>query len=179
MTSQDVKCGECKKSLPKHLRIIRCDKCEQFFHVKCCGITQKIFNSIKSSNSIWHCKHCELPIDVNCHLNAACITDNNSNSNNVKNSIKTVECGSCCKKLPNHLQIIHCGTCKNIFHVKCSGITQKAFRSIKDSNNEWHCKSCEKKPNVDKKPCKKVIAVKIFLNIYNALTVILVNNSFM
>ena len=58
-TTLGTNCGECKTFLPVRIRIIRCDTCKQFFHVKCCGINHKTYNYIKESNGTWHCnKNC-------------------------------------------------------------------------------------------------------------------------
>ena len=107
MSSLDVKCGECNKSLPKHLRIINCDTCKQFFHVKCCGVYEphKTFKSVKSSNTQWNCKVCE--------------DKSNLIYNKVKSPRKKAKCGNCRKNIHEHLQTINCDTCKKFFHVKC------------------------------------------------------------
>ena len=57
MSSPENNCGQCNKHIPLNIRIIKCGKCNQFFHVKCCGINHKTFNTIKSGE--WNCKNCE------------------------------------------------------------------------------------------------------------------------
>ena len=53
----DYACGECDKTIPIRNRIIKCDLCKIFFHVKCCGINYKTFCSIQESNNdTWLCK---------------------------------------------------------------------------------------------------------------------------
>ena len=70
MTSIKVECGQCKKSLPKNLQVISCNVCKSFYHVKCCGITQKNYASLKSENIQWHCKKCEYArIELDCLSN--------------------------------------------------------------------------------------------------------------
>ena len=59
MQSPEIKCGQCDKLLPKHLRVVNCDICKHFFHVKCSGISHKEYKSIKTSNTHWNCKICE------------------------------------------------------------------------------------------------------------------------
>ena len=54
MPSPQNNCGQCNKHIPLNIRIIKCNK---FFHVKCCGIIHKTFNTIKSGE--WNCKNCE------------------------------------------------------------------------------------------------------------------------
>ena len=41
----NVKCGYCRKNISEHLRIINCDNCRKYFHVKCCGTTHKCLSS--------------------------------------------------------------------------------------------------------------------------------------
>ena len=54
MSSPQNNCGQCNKHIPLNIRIIKCGKCNQFFHVKCCGINHKTLNTIKSGE--WNCK---------------------------------------------------------------------------------------------------------------------------
>ncbi len=116
-------CGSCWKQIPNHLKIINCDKCKLFFHVKCCGLTQKLFKSIKRSNKQWFCNACELT------NNNAC--DRSNDSNKVKSPCKKVKCGGCSKNIPLHLQKIIYNTCKKFYHVKCSGHLQGFFLTLK------------------------------------------------
>ena len=121
MSTIETECGICNKSIPRHIRIIKCDICERFFHVKCCKVMHNEFKSIKGSNSEWHCKHCE---HINTSLDVPSYTNKNIiNSNNAANNSN--ECGGCNKKIPNHLKNIKCDKCKIFFHVKCCGITKK------------------------------------------------------
>ena len=57
MQAKETECEECKKYITLRIRIINCDLCKHFFHVKCCGLNHKIYNSIKATNT-WLCKHC-------------------------------------------------------------------------------------------------------------------------
>ena len=124
-----------------------CNMCKQFFHVKCCGTTHKEFNSIKSSNSHWHCKVCEKNVSNNSNLlNVLCHTGNlgktSKSDNQVKNSGKKKKCGNCRKNMPEHLQIINCGTCNNYFHVKCSGTSKQKFIDLQSCGESWDCTKC-------------------------------------
>ena len=132
-SSHFIECGECKKSLPKHLRIIICDS-EEFFHVKCCGITRKTFKSIKSSNTQWDCKDCKAKVLNNNLLYT-------TNSKNISEH-KRAKCGYCHKNIPEYLQKMNCDTCKTFFYVKCSGTTTQGFLGIKSRNESWGCTKC-------------------------------------
>ena len=147
MTSIVIKCGQCNKLLPKHLRVVNCDTCKRYYHVKCCGVTHKVFNSIKSSNSQWHCQTCLTSVlNINSPLNVTCDTENNANvpNSNKKSKVsrKKEKCGHCCKNMPEHIKVINCDTCNKFFHVKCCGITQRNFRDLKSRNESWYCTKC-------------------------------------
>ena len=44
--------------MPKRIRIITCFNCRQYYHVKCTGVTHKIFNDIKKKGNDWTCEKC-------------------------------------------------------------------------------------------------------------------------
>ena len=58
------KCGKCQKHMREHLKIINCDTCGKYFHVKCSGTSKKVFLNLKGLNESWLCLNClsnELP----------------------------------------------------------------------------------------------------------------------
>ena len=58
MQTSEINCGKCNKFIPVRIRIIKCDTCEHFFHVKCCDVNHRTYNSVKQSNNDWHCERC-------------------------------------------------------------------------------------------------------------------------
>ena len=44
--------------MPENLRVIKCDSCTNFFHVKCAGTTKQSFLKLKSNNEKWICFKC-------------------------------------------------------------------------------------------------------------------------
>ena len=55
-------CGECGHTLRKNLKkFLKCQVCELTFHVRCTGIEDKDFLTIKNSQSLWSCSKCTLP----------------------------------------------------------------------------------------------------------------------
>ena len=81
MTSTVINCGKCNKPLPNYLRVVNCDTCKKFYHVKCCRITHKTFNTIKRSNDRWHCETCLILVsNTNTQLNATCPTEDDGNA---------------------------------------------------------------------------------------------------
>ena len=51
-------CRQCNKLIRSDIRIIKCDTCDYYFHVKCCAINHKTFNAIKCTGGDWICKKC-------------------------------------------------------------------------------------------------------------------------
>ena len=147
----DNNCGKCKKELPLRIRIIKCDSCKTFFHVKCCGINHKIYKSIKQRGDTWHCKAC-----TNSGCNVEIISPDNVDDNgnianpnaiNIQNATikKKSKCGKCQKNMPPHLQVINCITCRKYFHVKCSGTSKQSFLKLNSNGDFWTCYNCVSK----------------------------------
>ena len=127
--------SKCNKNIPLHLRKIKCDSCNSFFHVKCCGVNYKSFNSLKEANHVWHCKNC---VQVNTVVNN---TETPESSKSTKNK-KKCKCGKCLKVIRDHLKLINCDTCLKYYHVKCSGTTTNKFLEVKGKNEKWACFNC-------------------------------------
>ena len=109
---------------PLRTRIINCDLCKHLFHVKCCGVNHKIYNSIKATNT-WLCKHC-------VRINSAATEKDELNSIEKKSkSQKKCKCGKCKKNLSLQLRVINCDACNNFFHPKCSDMNRKSFLDLK------------------------------------------------
>ena len=52
------KCGKCRKNMPGHLKVINCDVCENYYHVKCSGTSKKSFLEQKRLCRTWICSRC-------------------------------------------------------------------------------------------------------------------------
>ena len=125
----EFNCGKCNKLIPKHIRIIKCDSCKKFLHVKCCGVNHKTFNSLKQLNNVWNCDKC-----VKHTLNTADIsTESDVTECKPSNSISTTKfkkkskCGKCLKIMREDHKCIRCDACTKYFHVKCSGTSKNDF----------------------------------------------------
>ena len=44
--------------MPENIRVINCDACNKFFHVKCCKTSQKTFRDLRIRNESWCCMKC-------------------------------------------------------------------------------------------------------------------------
>ena len=97
MTSTNINCGKCKKLLPKNLRVVNCDTCKRFYHVKCCGVTHKEFNLLRSSNSQWHCQACTtsaLSSSLNAKSNTEEYVKDSHPDKNQKNPVGRLNVGT-------------------------------------------------------------------------------------
>ena len=109
--------------MPKHLRVIYCSGCNQYFHVKCCNINRKRFNSLLLANKSWNCKNCS---DNNGNLNSSLhdyisnLDGNEVSENHVPE--KNRKCGKCLKVIARNLNPICCNLFLKSFHIKCMGL---------------------------------------------------------
>ena len=141
--ANEFNCGNCNKLIPIRMRII---KCQIFFHVKCCGINHKTFNSIKQLNNDWNCDKCVKLIPnsdkiLTCkHVTGCKLTISNTISNT--NSKRKGKCGKCLKIMRDDVKCIGCDVCTKYFHLKCSGSSKNNFLRIKNFNEKWNCSKC-------------------------------------
>ena len=47
-----------QKNMPINLRIINCDTCKIYFHVKCSGTSKELFLQLENDNGKWICFNC-------------------------------------------------------------------------------------------------------------------------
>ena len=117
MPTSKNNCGQCNKLIRSDIRIIKCDTCDNYFQVKCCGINHKTFNAFKCTGGDWICKKCVHTNDNEVRNTSAVIT----------NPELTCKCGKCKKNIPPHLRDIICDFCKTYYHVQCLGISKATF----------------------------------------------------
>ena len=120
-----IACGSCKLNIPRHLQVICCGSCKEFFHVKCCDIKHKDFRDISNKGEIWNCFHCR------------------PKTNDVRK-----KCGQCCKKIAFsiayviHITRIQCCECYTFFHSSCS-IPYSKYQE----RNVWTSENCIRASN--------------------------------
>ena len=56
MPTSNNNCGQCNKLIRSDIRIIKCDTCDYYFHVKCCGINHKTFKPSDAREEIGFAK---------------------------------------------------------------------------------------------------------------------------
>ena len=132
MSTSETNCGECKKFIPARIRVIKCDTCEQFFH-----INHRTYNSIKQSNNDWHCKKCASNVSNTDKLSAVNAVRVETSVSLRKRTTKKIKCSKCKKNMPIYLRVINCDTCKKYFHVKCPCTNKKYFLDLKLKNENW------------------------------------------
>ena len=55
------KCDLCSKTVKSNQRGIQCDKCDRWYHAKCCEVSKELYNVLANSPCIWLCPRCTLP----------------------------------------------------------------------------------------------------------------------
>ena len=51
-------CVVCQKPCKSNQRAIACDDCDQWFHAKCMGISDKSYQQLGNKSSSWYCTNC-------------------------------------------------------------------------------------------------------------------------
>ena len=91
------------------LASIACDWCDKFYHLKCTGLTQSQFEIYSVDKSFtWFCNRCDLKKCNKCDI------------------------------LTRHSVPIKCANCEKYYHLKCAGLSQKAYIPTVP----WHCYQC-------------------------------------
>ena len=85
MCNNEGNCGYCFKSIPKKLRIIECNNCKIFFHIRCSDINKKEYLRLKDNGDDWICDSCRPPI---------------------KNQEKKIKCSDCKKTIGKNRTLI-------------------------------------------------------------------------
>ena len=112
MSTSETNCGECNNFICARIKVIKCDTCKQFFHVKYCEINHRTYNSIKQSNNDWQCKKCASNVSNTHKLSGVdAITVEASGISRKKTT----------KQMATHLRVINCDTCKKVFSCKMFG----------------------------------------------------------
>ena len=108
-----VLCGKCNNNIPKNLRIIKCNSCVKFYHVKCCDINHSGYNSLIQKGQVWLCHNCK-------------ITKNTSSSKKTKKE----KCNHCKKLFFSNSKPVNCNVCNLSFHLKCVDISNYSTRQV-------------------------------------------------
>ena len=100
MNDSKLLCGKCNVNIPKNLRVIKCNSCNKYFHVKCCNVNHNSYNKLIQNNMFWDCNDCK-----STHFN--------------KNFDVSKKCRKCKRHFDCKSKIICCNVCNHSFHFKC------------------------------------------------------------
>ena len=122
---------------------IKCDLCNQFFHVKCCSIKSlKQFRDLKEKNIDWFCQACDEEIFPFSTLMDSEFKTLFSLFDPPILPNKKTKCGYCSKKRfynKNGIwRFAHCSTCNSFSHLGCENLTIGDFPLPPD----WKCTKC-------------------------------------
>jgi hypothetical protein len=54
-------CGQCGKSVRSNQRVIQCEECQYWQHMKCIDLPLKEYDRLSNASESWYCKPCMLP----------------------------------------------------------------------------------------------------------------------
>ena len=129
--TQNHPCAICMGFCSENTNCIRCSICVNWFHQKCCKLSTKAFNNLKSNsetnfidNSTYICKFCSKPKPCNkCKVEFT--------PSNISHSLYCVTC-----------KVRLCDNCNNTF-------SSDQLKLFKDTENPFYCSFCN-----DLYPCK-------------------------
>ena len=54
-------CGVCNKPVKINQKGVQCDKCDQWYHTKCCSMSDETYNTVANTSYVWLCVNCDQP----------------------------------------------------------------------------------------------------------------------
>ena len=162
-TEQNPKypCGICTKNVSQKHRAIQCDPCNFWNHIKCDQIDIKTYEELIKSNNAekYYCKICKeekfaslkTPEDENRIKTSTETNVSNhqitSSSNIDELNLETQDhhCRICSKKVGLKHKAVQCDLCEHWNHIKCDGIDNKTYETLKESSDsdKYFCKLCK------------------------------------
>ena len=79
-------CGSCSKPVKANQKGICCDSCDRWYHTRCCGVGDHIYNILSVSSCTWICCDCGLPNFSDSFFDSSLDTIESENSFSVLNT---------------------------------------------------------------------------------------------
>jgi len=112
MANQFTKCMKCLKNVYENTNSICCDKCDNWFHLRCSKLKLKEFKKFtKNQNLNYICYYCF-----------------------------NYPCPKCTKPVFDHHNGICCDCCGKWLHLKCTKLNKESYFNI--HKNIWFCSFC-------------------------------------
>ena len=131
-THPKVKCFECTKHIAKNHRKLKCNFCDNHFHIKCNGTDIKTYNAIQKQNLIPVCKICH-PLHRASH-----------NLPPLKPVTPKISCNACLKTIAVNHRKVFCSCCQKYSHIKCNKIDTQMFDRIIKNDDSILCATCKR-----------------------------------
>ena len=75
-------CGQCGKSVRSNQRVIQCEECLYWQHIKCIDLLLKEYDRLSNSSESWYCKACMLPSFTDSYFEIS-----------INNNAESADCG--------------------------------------------------------------------------------------
>ena len=126
----DFVCSVCQNDFePPKTDCICCDKCEKWFHLDCCGVSEHEFNFYVNNEDPFYCVDC---------VNNLGLTNVGSDD----------FCKCCFKKFSNLDDCLFFEGCFRWTHLECSTVSIKEFAKMCKNDLPFFCETCEQKMSV-------------------------------
>jgi hypothetical protein len=73
-------CGDCTKPVKSNQRVILCDGCSYWYHLKCTELSLTDYNNLSQSNKDWYCRTCILPNFTDSYFDNSVNEESNTSS---------------------------------------------------------------------------------------------------
>ncbi len=154
MTSEEsIYCPKCNNAVHDDQNSIYCDSCCSWIHLKCSGLTKKLFHEISNTDDPYFCAICLhdiFPFHSLC--NTKLIKELNPVSAKSVTKFKEILnrydkiCSVCSKVVRLVQSSVPCGNCRHLTHKKCSKSPNWHIAHMHSHLTTWECPSCCVKP---------------------------------
>ena len=169
-----IQCCECKRTIAKTHRFIKCFLCNSNVHIKCNKTEPKTYQKIMNENIKQICINCQPNCEPPSNLIGSdptntkasydmpfqSLTDSQFSAENKTLVIETLppkpikKCPVCTKTIAKNHRHINCQSCKLQVHIACNQTDVKTYHQVMHENLTQICIKCSPKPPIIKTFCE-------------------------